>query len=333
MSPANFLWTNPAVLERTAQTGGANLIQGLRNLMADVQHQQSKSGPPGAQAFRAGHEVAVTPGQVIFRNSLIELIQYAPSVPQVRPEPILIVPSWIMKYYILDLSPDNSLIRYLVGQGYTVFSISWANPGREGRDLGMDDYLRLGVMEALDAIAAVVPGQGIHATGYCLGGTLLAIAAAAMGRDGDARLASVSMLAAQTDFTEPGEMALFIDSSQVSFLEDIMWDQGYLDTTQMASAFQLLNSRDLVWSRLLKDYLMGDRHPMSDLMAWNADGTRLPYCMHTEYLRRLFLNNDLQWITWLNAHSGQHTAPPSMGNTTAGLSPLCAAPGTYVRQV
>ncbi|NML24503.1 alpha/beta fold hydrolase [Zoogloea sp. G-4-1-14] len=293
MSPANFLWTNPEVLERTAQTGGANLVQGLHNLMDDVQQRQSKSGPPGAQAFRPGHEVAVTPGQVIFRNHLIELIQYAPAGPQARPEPILIVPSWIMKYYILDLSPGNSLIRFLVDQGYTVFTISWANPGHQDRNLGMDDYLRLGVMDALDAVSSVVPGQRIHATGYCLGGTLLTIAAAAMGRDGDERLASLTMLAAQTDFTEPGELALFIDDSQVSFLEDIMWDQGYLDTTQMAGAFQLLNSRDLVWSRLLKDYLMGERRPLSDLMAWNADGTRLPYRMHTEYLRRLFLDNDL----------------------------------------
>jgi polyhydroxyalkanoate synthase len=292
-SPANFPWANPEVLERTVQTGGANLVQGLRNLMEDARRQREHSPPAGAEAFRVGRDVAATPGEVIFRNRLIELIQYAPAGTKVRPEPILIVPSWIMKYYILDLSPANSLIKYLVDQGHTVFVVSWANPGPEGRDLGMDDYLQLGVMDALDAVATVVPGQKIHATGYCLGGTLLAIAAAAMGRDGDERLASVSLLAAQTDFTEPGELGLFIDDSQISFLEDIMWDQGYLDSAQMAGAFQLLNSRDLVWSRMLKDYLMGERHPMSDLMAWNADGTRLPYRMHAEYLRRLFLHNDL----------------------------------------
>jgi polyhydroxyalkanoate synthase subunit PhaC len=292
-SPANFPWANPEVLERTMQTGGANLVQGLRNLMEDARRQREHSPPSGAEAFRVGHEVAVTPGQVIFRNRLIELIQYAPAGTRVQPEPILIVPSWIMKYYILDLSPANSLIKYLVDQGHTVFVVSWANPGPEGRDLGMDDYLQMGVMDALDAVSAVVPDHAIHATGYCLGGTLLAIAAAAMGRDGDERLASVSLLAAQTDFTEPGELGLFIDDSQIGFLEDIMWDQGYLDSAQMAGAFQLLNSRDLVWSRMLKDYLMGERHPMSDLMAWNADGTRLPYRMHAEYLRRLFLKNDL----------------------------------------
>ena len=292
LSPANFLGTNPELLEHTVQSGGANLLRGLRNLIAD-QSDRQPSSRSATSGFRVGREVAVTPGQVIYRNHLIELIQYTPNGAHVRPEPILIVPSWIMKYYILDLSPSNSLIRFLVDHGYTVFAISWANPGSDGRNLGMDDYLRSGVMDALDAVAQIVPGQQIHGVGYCLGGTLLAIAAAAMGRDEDTRLASMSMLAAQTDFTEPGELALFIDNSQVSFLEDIMWDRGYLDSTQMAGAFQLLNSRDLVWSRMLKDYLMGDRRPTTDLMAWNADGTRLPYRMHSEYLRRLFLDNEL----------------------------------------
>jgi polyhydroxyalkanoate synthase len=293
VSPANFLWTNPEVLARTVSSGGANLWQGFRNFVEDAQRQQAKAPLPGTDAFQVGVNVAVTPGQVIFRNRLIELIQYQPSGAKVRPEPILIVPAWIMKYYILDLSPRNSLIKYLVEQGHTVFAMSWINPGAEGRDLGMDDYLREGVMDALDAVATVVPGEKIHGVGYCLGGTLLTIAAAAMGRDGDQRLATITLLAAQTDFTEPGELDLFIDDSQISFLEDIMWDQGYLDTTQMAGAFQLLSSSDLIWSKMLKDYLMGERSAMSDLMAWNADGTRLPYRMHTEYLRRLFLHNDL----------------------------------------
>jgi polyhydroxyalkanoate synthase len=269
------------------------LRQGLSNWLEDVQRWQAGAPPPGAEAYRVGHEVAITPGQVIYRNHLIELIQYSPSTAQVRPEPVLVVPSWIMKYYILDLSPHNSLIQHLVAQGHTVFAMSWANPGEQDRDLSMDDYLHMGVMDALDAVGRVLPQRSVHAVGYCLGGTLLAMAAAAMARDGDQRLASLTLIAAQTDFSEPGELALFIDDSQVAHLEDIMWDRGYLDSAQMAGAFQWLNSNDLIWSRLLREYLLGERSPLSDLMAWNADGTRLPYRMHTEYLRRLFLNNDL----------------------------------------
>jgi polyhydroxyalkanoate synthase len=293
VSPANFWLSNPEVLERTHTTLGENLRQGFQNWLDDVQRSQTGAPPPGAEAYQVGRHVAITPGQVVYRNHLIELIQYSPSTAQVRPEPVLIVPSWIMKYYILDLSPHNSLIKSLVDQGHTVFAMSWANPVAEDRDLSMDDYLHLGVMDALDAVGRVLPQRSVHAVGYCLGGTLLAVAAAAMARDGDARLASMTLIAAQTDFSEPGELALFIDDSQLAHLEDIMWDRGYLDSAQMAGAFQWLNSNDLIWSRLLKDYLLGERSPLSDLMAWNADGTRLPYRMHTEYLRHMFLNNDL----------------------------------------
>ncbi|WP_207100183.1 PHA/PHB synthase family protein [Paracoccus shandongensis] len=293
LSPSNNPWTNPEILARTRDTGGMNLWQGWLNWAEDAARLLNRQPPVGTDAFRPGETVAVTPGTVVFRNRLIELIQYAPATDQVRPEPVLIVPAWIMKYYILDLSPENSLIRWLVAQGFTVFAMSWRNPDARDRDLTLDDYRRLGVMAALDAVQAIVPDARVHAAGYCLGGTLLAIAAAAMGQAAGARLASLTLLAAQVDFTEPGELALFIDASQMHFLDSMMWNRGYLSDDQMAGAFQLLRSNDLVWSRMVREYLMGQRAPMTDLMAWNADSTRMPWRMHAEYLQRLYLDNEL----------------------------------------
>jgi polyhydroxyalkanoate synthase len=249
--------------------------------------------PKDAEKFAPGTAVALTPGRVVYRNALIELIQYAPATPTVYPEPVLVVPSWIMKYYILDLSPHNSLVKYLVGRGHTVFMISWRNPGPDDRELSMDDYASLGVDAAVQAVRRAQPGRRLHAMGYCLGGTLLAIAAAAMARDGRSPLATMSLLAAQTDFEEPGELGLFIDESQIAFLEDVMAEHGTLDGRQMAGAFALINSKDLVWSKLVHEYLMGAQTPLTDLRAWNADATRMPARMHGEYLRRLYLHNDL----------------------------------------
>ncbi|WP_084249965.1 PHA/PHB synthase family protein [Sphingomonas mali] len=293
LAPSNSILTNPVVQRRVLETGGACLIEGMQLLREDVERRIRHSPPVAAEAFKPGEQVAVTAGQVVWRNELIELIQYAPTTRKVRPEPVLIVPAWIMKYYILDLSPENSLVRWLVEQGYTVFMISWRNPDASLRDRDMEDYRRLGPMAALDAVQAITGASKVHGVGYCLGGTLLAIVAAAMARDGDDRLASMTLFAAQTEFSEPGELGLFIDSSELEFLDEMMWVQGYLDSRQMAGTFELLRSNDLIWSRLVSEYLMGERPPMNDLMAWNADGTRLPQAMHSEYLRRLFLNDDL----------------------------------------
>ena len=293
VAPSNFVPTNPEVLQATIEQGGANLVRGTPDFYEDWQRTITHQKPVGAEAFVPGQTVAVTPGKVVYRNQLIELIQYEPTTDTVYSEPVLMVPAWIMKYYILDLSPQNSLVKYLVDHGHTVFMISWRNPESKDRDLGMEDYLKLGVMDAMKAVSAISPKRRIHAVGYCVGGTLLAIAASAMARDFDDRLKSMTLFAAQTDFTEAGELMLFIDESQVTCLENMMWEQGYLDAAQMSGAFQLLRSNDLIWSRLVHEYLLGQREPLTDLMAWNADSTRLPYRMHSENLRSLFLNNDL----------------------------------------
>ncbi len=292
-SPSNFLFTNPELIKATHEQLGQNLVRGAANFMADVADSLGGMPPAASITHKVGADVATTPGKVIYRNDLMELIHYTPKHQRVNAEPVLIIPAWIMKYYILDLSPHNSMVGFLLEQGFDVFMISWRNPGPEHRDYGLDDYRQMGPLKALDIIEKVTGEEKIHAAGYCLGGTLLAITAAAMARDGDARLASISLLAAQTDFSHPGELGLFIGESQLSFLEDMMWEQGFLDARQMAGAFQLLRSNDLIWSRMVREYLLGAKEDGNDLMSWNADATRMPFRMHSEYLRKLFLDNDL----------------------------------------
>jgi polyhydroxyalkanoate synthase subunit PhaC len=311
-SPSNAVVTNPEILSQTFASGGLNLIRGANNWLQDISDFVAQRKLPGSDAFVPGKTVAVTPGSVIFRNRLIELIQYEAKTSTAFPEPVLIVPSWIMKYYILDLSQHNSLVKYLVDAGHTVFIVSWKNPTAEDRDLSLEDYVRLGAIAAIDAVRKVCPSKKIHAAGYCLGGTLLAMASALLARNHadhsrdrefdkrskrnvriDDPFASLTMLASQIDFHEPGELSLFIDESQIAYLEDIMWEQGYLDGKQMAGAFALINSNDLIWSRMIHSYLMGTRSTVTDLKAWNADATRMPYQMHSEYLRSLYMKNDL----------------------------------------
>jgi polyhydroxyalkanoate synthase len=293
VAPDNYLPTNPQLLELTRNERGRNLLRGVRNLAEDVQRAFKGLGPVGVEQYKVGEQTATSRGKVIVRNALMELIQYAPTTDKVHAEPVLVVPAWIMKYYILDLSPQNSLVKYLTDRGHTVFMISWKNPTAEDRDVAMDDYLSLGVLAALDAIGKVVPKRKVHAVGYCIGGTLLSIAAALLARRDDDRLASVTLFAAQTDFSEPGELALFISPAQLSMLEALMWKNGVLESRQMGGAFQLLRTYDLLWAPSVQSYLKGERVGVNDLMAWNADGTRMAYRMHTDYLNQLYLKNDL----------------------------------------
>ncbi|WP_420844652.1 PHA/PHB synthase family protein [Legionella cardiaca] len=292
LSPSNFVATNPELFQETINTSGLNLFHGTKLAIQDRLEKLFGIPPEGVENFIPGEHVAVTPGKVVFRNHLIELLQYEAKTKTVYKEPVLIVPAWIMKYYILDLSPHNSLVKWLVSQGHTVFIVSWRNPRGKDRNFGLDDYHRRGTMAAIDAVSTIIPDTKINLMGYCLGGTLAMISSAFMSKIGDNRLNSLSLLAAQGDFSEAGELMLFITESEVAFLKNMMWEQGYLDTKQMAGSFQMLRSYDLIWSKMVRDYMSGQQRGMIDLLAWNADATRMPYKMHSEYLEKLFLNND-----------------------------------------
>jgi polyhydroxyalkanoate synthase len=314
-SPANFLHTNPELLNKTAAESGHNLIRGLKHWLEDAQRVFSGAGrTPGTEHFVVGKDVAITPGKVVFRNRLMEVLQYAPETANVYAEPILITPAWIMKYYILDLSPRNSLVRFLVERGHTVFMISWKNPDASDREFGIDDYVRLGFLDALGAVRRLVPQRRVHAVGYCIGGTLLAMAAAALAADNDQSLATITLLAAQVDFSEPGELSVFITPSQIAMLEAMMSKSGVLESERMGAAFALLRSRDLMWSPAVDQYVRGERPKLNDLMAWNADGTRMPWRMHSEYLERLYLRNELA-----NGTFTVHGEPVDLGRVRVPL--------------
>ncbi len=293
ISPSNFPWMNPEIIEETAKTGGLNLIEGAAHLTEDILQTLLQIKRPAPEGYRIGENLACTPGEVVFRNEMFELIQYTPQTDTVRPEPILFIPAWIMKFYILDLSPHNSMVRYFVQQGFTVFMISWRNPGAEHANWSLEDYRTNGIMAALDVIGTICPDVKVHANGYCLGGTLLAIAAATMARDGDDRLATITLMAAQTDFAEAGELLLFVDESQVAFVEDFMWDRGCLDRPQMTRTFASIRAEDLIYTRAVNRYFLGKEDLPTDLGVWNGDTTRMPAQMHSEYLRGLFLENRL----------------------------------------
>ena len=295
MSPANFVMTNPEVLRRTAETGGANLLKGLTNLLSDLERGKGKLRirMTDDSKFKVGENIAVTPGKVVFQNDLMQLIQYAPTTETVYKRPLVIFPPWINKFYILDLRPKNSLIRWAVEQGHTVFVASWVNPDEHLSQKGFDDYMREGVLAALDAIEAATGERAVNAIGYCLGGTLLATTLAYMAVKKDTRIKTATYFVTMTDFEEAGELGVFIDEEQLQGLEQRMEKRGFLDGREMATTFNMLRANDLIWSFVVNNYLLGQEPFPFDLLYWNDDSTRMPAKMHSFYLRRMYQANDL----------------------------------------
>ena len=329
MSPSNFAMTNPQVLKATVETKGENLIKGLQNLLTDLERGKGNLAirQTDMKAFKVGENVATSPGKVVYQNELIQLIQYAPRTEEVYAMPLLIVPPWINKFYILDLKPENSFIKWATEAGYTVFVISWVNPDEKLTKLIFDDYMRLGPLAALDAIEKATGEKKVSAIGYCIGGTLMATTLAYMAARGDDRIAACTFFTAQVDFTEPGELGVFIDEAQLAGVEEVMSKKGYLDGTEMATTFNMLRANDLIWSFVVNNYLMGKDPFPFDLLFWNADATRMPAAMHIYYLRNMYQNNllvqpgglvidnvpiDLRKIaipTYIQAGKDDHIAP------------------------
>jgi len=293
MSPSNFLLTNPEVLRKTAETGGENLIKGLNNLLADLERGkgQLRIKMTDMEAFRVGENIAVTPGKVVYQNDLMQLIQYAPTTDKVFKRPLLIIPPWINKFYILDLRPRNSFIRWAVAHGHTVFVVSWVNPDETLAEKGFDDYMREGVLAALDAIQSASGEKDCNVIGYCLGGTLLGATLAWMAAHGDDRIKSATFFVTLLDFRESGELNVFIDEEQIKMLEEKMHRRGFLEGSEMATTFNMLRANDLIWSFVVNNYLLGNDPFPFDLLYWNADSTRMPARMHSFYLRNMYQEN------------------------------------------
>jgi polyhydroxyalkanoate synthase len=296
MSPSNFVLTNPEVLRKTAETGGENLLRGLNNLLSDLERGKGslRIKMTDTDSFRIGENIAVSPGKVVFQNELMQLIQYNPSTEKVLKRPLLIVPPWINKYYILDLRPGNSFVRWAVSQGHTVFIVSWVNPDERLAGKGFEDYMREGILEALSAIEAATGETAVNAIGYCLGGTLLSATLAWMAVHGDDRIRSATFFVTLIDFREAGELGVFIDEQQIKMLEEKMNKRGYLEGSEMAKTFNMLRANDLIWSFVVNNYLMGNDPFPFDLLYWNSDSTRLPARMHSFYLRNMYQKNRLR---------------------------------------
>ena len=292
MSPANFAATNPVVWQEIARTGGANLVQGLRNLLEDMRRGRISQVPEGS--FEVGKDLAITPGKVVYRNALIELIQYTPNCEQVYEVPMLAIPPWINKYYVMDLSPENSMFRYLVDSGFTLFAISWKNPDESVLHLGWDDYLDTGLLEALRVIKAITGAERVNTLGYCLGGIIQQTLLAYMAKTNDQTVNSATYFATHQDFNQAGDISVFIDEPQVRFLEWLMTvSGGYLDGRNMAATFNMLRANDLLWNYVVHNYLLGKQPPAFDLLYWNSDGTRVPGKVHSFLVREFFLKNKL----------------------------------------
>lgn len=295
MSPTNFAATNPAVLEKVIETKGANLVHGLKNMLEDLEEGegQLKIRMTDTSAFTLGENVATTPGKVVFQNKMFQLIQYTPSTDTVLKRPLLIVPPWINKFYIMDLQPKNSLLKWLVGQGHTVFVVSWINPDETYKDIGFDDYVTEGIVTAVDAVEQATGESEINAIGYCIGGTLLSTSLAYMKANGDNRVKSATFFTTMIDFADPGELGVFIDEEQIAGLEKMMEEEGCLKGSKMSGAFNMLRANDLIWSFYVNNYLLGNDPRPFDLLYWNSDSTRMTPTMHSWYLRNMYQDNKL----------------------------------------